>query len=187
MIHVRRARPGDAEAVARIHVEAWQSSYAGIVPDGYLVRLSAGRQERQWRRAIRRRDHLHRVYVAADADENGETVVGFASCGPSRHEPGSPRSPNDGEIFTLYVDPDRQDEGAGRALLARCFEALAGERRREAVVWVLTENPSRFFYEAQGGRRFADRRERFAGRDLAMTGYAWTLPVDVDAPTHRQS
>lgn len=181
MIHVRRARPGDAETVARIHVEAWQASYAGIVPDSYLVRLSPGGQTRQWRRTIRRRDHLHRVYVAADADEHGDTVVGFASCGPARHEPGSPRSPNDGEVFTLYVDPDRQDEGAGRALLARCFEALTAECRREAVVWVLSENPSRFFYEAQGGRRFAERRERVAGRDLAMTGYAWTLPVDAPA------
>jgi GNAT superfamily N-acetyltransferase len=181
VIHVRPAKRGDAAAVARIHIAAWRAAYAGILPDNYLVCMSESGQARQWSRAIRRNDHLHRVFVAADLDETGDTVAGFASCGPARHAPGSLRSANDGEIFTLYVDLDRQGEGMGRALLEHCLETLARERRREAVVWVIAANPARFFYEAQGAKCFAERRESFAGRELVMKGYAWTLPVDVRA------
>ena len=41
MITVRRARPSDAGAIAAVHVAAWRSAYPGILPDGYLARLSA--------------------------------------------------------------------------------------------------------------------------------------------------
>ena len=30
---LRRARAGDAEAIARIHVETWRATYAGLLPD----------------------------------------------------------------------------------------------------------------------------------------------------------
>ncbi|MBO6782909.1 MAG: GNAT family N-acetyltransferase, partial [Alphaproteobacteria bacterium] len=147
MIRVRPARQDDVAEIARIHVESWRSAYAGLLPDASLVRMSVAGQARQWRSVVRRADHLHRVFVAADARPDApEAVIGFASCGPARHPAGSSRSPNDGEVFTLYVEPDRQGEGAGRALLERCLDTLAGERRRHAVVWVIAANPSRFFY-----------------------------------------
>lgn len=178
MIRVREAREPDVPEIARIHVEAWQTSYAGIIPDDYLVRLTATGQQRQWRTSVRRRDHLHRVFVAEDVNPGANGIAGFASCGPARHEKGSRRSPNDGEIFTLYVDPDRQGEGVGRELLMRCLEVLHGENRRNAIVWVLAENQARFFYEALGAQRIAQRQEAFAGTELEMAGYVWKLPVD---------
>ena len=44
---------------------------------------------------------------------------------------------------------------------------------RDAVIWVLSANPSRFFYEALGGSAVAERQETFAGTILDETGYAW--------------
>ena len=32
-ITLRPARPGDAAAIAKVHVETWRATYAGIVPD----------------------------------------------------------------------------------------------------------------------------------------------------------
>ena len=43
----------------------------------------------------------------------------------------------------------------------------------EALVWVLSDNPARFFYEAMGARRVAERQERFAGERLEEAAYAW--------------
>jgi len=43
----------------------------------------------------------------------------------------------------------------------------------EALVWVLSDNPARFFYEAMGARRAAERQERFAGVRLEEAAYAW--------------
>ena len=44
MIEIRRARSGDAPGIGAVHVSAWRSAYAGILPDAYLARLSVARQ-----------------------------------------------------------------------------------------------------------------------------------------------
>jgi hypothetical protein len=33
---LRRAEPGDAMDVARVHVRSWQAGYRGLLPDAYL-------------------------------------------------------------------------------------------------------------------------------------------------------
>ena len=38
---------------------------------------------------------------------------------------------------------------------------------------MLGANPARFFYEALGGRRVAERKQRFAGVELEEAAYAW--------------
>ena len=69
--------------------------------------------------------------------------------------------------------PDWQGRGIGRLLLEALFARLHGGGLNQAVIWVLDGNPARFFYEALGGRRIAERKERFAGVELAEAGYAW--------------
>ena len=86
---------------------------------------------------------------------------GFASVGPSRDEHGI------GELYAIYVDPDRWSPGAGRALIERarsdCATAYA-----EATLWVLEDNPrARSFYEAPAGRSTAAARRTSAGASRA--------------------
>lgn len=42
-----------------------------------------------------------------------------------------------------------------------------------AVVWVLANNPSRWFYERLGGCRLAEKIVPFAGADLTEAAYGW--------------
>jgi len=37
MIRIRRAMRSDATAIGRVHVETWQSAYAGLLPDRHAV------------------------------------------------------------------------------------------------------------------------------------------------------
>lgn len=168
---IRAATLDDAGAVARIHVETWRATYAGVLPDSYLVNLDENRQCAQWGTLLHQRRRPHGVLVAS---VDG-AVVGFANHGPVRRD-GLPRGVDcDGEIYTLYVDPDYQGLGIGKALLHGCFDALGGNGRKSAIIWVLAANPSRFFYEAMGGRRLAERSETFAGVELLELGYGWDL------------
>lgn len=169
---VRTATPHDVEAIARIHVETWRATYAGIIPDPYLVHMDRARQRRQWHHAVRAAGRGHQVLVAQLAD--GE-VVGFASCGPARRDTLPRRAPYDGEVYTLYVALDYQGQGHGKRLLDACFETLRAQDKSAAVIWVLAANPARFFYEAQGGRRIAERIERFAGVPLEEFAFGWDL------------
>ena len=53
------------------------------------------------------------------------------------------------------------------------FRELVRTGLSDAYLWVLTGNPTRFFYEAMGGERAAMRQEAFAGTLLDETAYAW--------------
>ena len=167
-VTVRRARPADAPAIAKVHVETWRATYAGLVPDAYLVGMREQRQTQAWQRLLGQRG-LESVLVAETAAGQGRQVVGFGSFGRAR--PG--KLPYSGEIYTLYVAGDWQGRGLGRRLLGGMFRELVKIGLPDAYLWVLTGNPTRFFYEAMGGERAATRQETFAGTLLDETAYAW--------------
>lgn len=169
---IRAATPHDGDTIARIHVETWRSTYAGIIPDVYLVRMNVGQQRMMWRQTLQGSGHRHHVVVVELA---GKEVVGFASCGAARRNLLPRRAPYDGEVFTLYVAVDHQGQGHGKRLLDACFDTLREQAKTSVVVWVLAANPARFFYEASGGRKVAERIERFAGAELAELAFGWNL------------
>lgn len=167
-VRVRPAHPADAEAIARIYVDAWRDAYAGILPDRVLVALSPRRQAAFWRGLISRRGG-ERVLVSEDA---GGRVVAFGSCGRA----GAAGLPFEGEVYTLYVAPGHQGVGIGRPLLRRLFRLLRRQGMKSALVWVLADNPARFFYEAVGGRLVATREERLWGTTVRQLAYGWDDP-----------
>lgn len=166
MTTIRMATPGDAAAIAEIYVETWRAAYAGLLPDRALLRMSQYQHAAMWSRAISRRGRSEAVLVAELSD--GE-VVGFGSCGRSR----GTGLPYAGEVFTLYVLHDHQGTGVGRGLLGGLFQRLLEAKLNSALVWVLARNPARFFYEAMGGRRIAERMENLWGAAVPETAYGW--------------
>jgi ribosomal protein S18 acetylase RimI-like enzyme len=167
MIALRPARSADARAIARIHVETWRTTYPGMVPDKALIDMTVDSKARSWRVALEKPNAAGAVLLAEEA---GNGVIGFASAGHNRH----PNLPFAGEVETLYVLPDWQNQGIGRQLLSGCFEALRGHGFASAMVWVLADNPARFFYERMGGRRAGERDENLWGATLHEIAYGWT-------------
>jgi len=47
-MYIRTAEPRDVDSLARVHVDSWRSTYAGILPDGFLAGLSYGDRESFW-------------------------------------------------------------------------------------------------------------------------------------------
>ena len=74
----------------------------------------------------------------------------------------------------LYVHPNFQGQAVGRSLLAKLFRVLATKGLDSALIWVLAENPARFFYEAMGGTLIAGREERLWGVPLREMAYGWS-------------
>jgi ribosomal protein S18 acetylase RimI-like enzyme len=171
-LNLRSASLNDAGPIARVHVTTWRAAYAGLVPDTYLVGMTEVGQMRLWRRLLGRPQAEETILVAeveSAASAGGPQVVGFGSCGPSRPY----GLPFRGEVFTLYVTDDWQGRGIGRALIRALFVDLVARGNSDALIWVLSANPARFFYEAVGGSPVAARKEAFAGAMLDETGYAW--------------
>lgn len=172
MIAVRRAVARDAACMGAVHVGVWRSAYAGILPDAYLAGLSAPRQAAYYQAGI------VRGYPALVAESAG-AVIGFATMGMRRRQAG--RSFGEAEIETLYVGEDWREQGAGRMLMRQAGEVLARAGARSAFLWVLRDNPSRWFYQRLGGRRAAEGHTMVAGTSIPKTAYVWD-PIDLLLP-----
>jgi ribosomal protein S18 acetylase RimI-like enzyme len=166
-----------AAGIAKVYVDAWRSTYAALVPHRVLLGMSYQRQTREWSWVIRNRAEAQPVIVAAEANRD---VVGFISFGLSRlgDRPAGGRfagegDANVGEIYTLYVLPEFQERGIGRRLLSAAFAAMVDKGYGCSFLWVLRDNPSRYFYERVGGQAVAERRERLWGCTLDEICYGW--------------
>ncbi len=177
-VELRQARPDDAQAIACIEVETWHTTYAGMLADRALLAMSPHRQAHMWSAALRLSPGD--IWVAEDQQDG---LLGFGYCGPQRDR----SLPFDGEIYMLYVLPDAQGMGIGRALLQRLFARLAECRLRSALIWVLRVNPSRFFYERLGGKLACQRQIPFGGEAVPALGYGWVDLVAVPLPPRKSS
>lgn len=182
MIRIRRGTVSDAAAIGRVHVETWQATYAGLLPDALLAGMSDVRQSAYWSSLLDNPREARGVFVADDAEVG---VVGFGSCGPLRDPPEGldGEEKRVGEVYTLYVEPDFQNQGLGRRLLDALFRQLAADGCDAAALWMLAENPSRFFYEGMGGVLVGQRVDTMAGVDVEELAYVWR---DLDAPLVRR-
>jgi ribosomal protein S18 acetylase RimI-like enzyme len=174
VIAVRRARPSDAPLIGAVHVAAWRSAYPGILPETYLARLSVVRHVVQYDRQIRAGGGVY-VAVASGPDVPegaAPRLVGFTTVGRGRAKlPGGCTA--DGEIETLYVLDDWRDRGVGRRLIRTGAAHLAASGSRAAFLWVLSGNPSRWFYERLGGKAVAQSLTAVAGVAVPQTAFAW--------------
>lgn len=150
-----------------MHAKTWRTSYRGLVPDALLDGLADDRWANGWRRGFESMDPARVVHVA----EIDGRIVGFAGGGRARD--GAPPG-YVGEVYALYVDPDRQGKGIGTTLLRAAAEGLVERGLVPIVIWTLFDNPaSRGFYESRGGTVVGEKRELFDGYELHEVAYGW--------------
>lgn len=162
-LSVRVARPDDAADLARIYIESWHDTYAGIIPHALLAAMSHKAHVARWQKAIRGPG----IVLVAEDESRGP--IGLAGLGAARDD----TLGFDGEIYTLYVDPAFLGRGVGSALLAGAFDRLKDRKLQSCLIWAHARNNACFFYEAMGGRRVATRTTRLMGELTPEIGFGW--------------
>ncbi len=160
---IRVATSADAEQIADIHVRAWRWAYRGQVPDIFLASLSISDRTEAWRSSL---DESGGYPVWVAEAEGG--IVGFVSAGPCRDEDAEPGT---GEVYAIYIEPNRVDTGLGRRLFQTVSKWLESCGFRFATLWVLGSNTrARRFYEVAGwvpdGSTKIDHREGFSFQEV---------------------
>lgn len=156
---VRFAIPDDADGIADAHIRGWQTAYRGLVPDAVLDGFSAERRATWWRTTLAERDDDEPVWTwVVDAPDG---IAGFVYAGAARDEPADAPPPGGaGEVFAIYLRPERRGQGYGRRLFARAVTELTARGYDPLVVWVFEANPvGRRFYEAAGFRADGARHD----------------------------
>jgi GNAT superfamily N-acetyltransferase len=155
VVEIRDAQPGDARDIAAVHVEAWQVAYRGLLPDDILADLSVPDRERTWWEILV--DPRPRTAVLLTTC--GGAVIGFAAVGPGRDPTAGPER---GELYAIYLRPDRQRRGIGTQLHSAALDRLRSLGFTSATLWVLDGNEAAIgFYHrngwAAGGARKVDQ------------------------------
>jgi len=150
MIAVRQAEVGDVEAVRQIGLTTWPVAYAGLASDEFIADGLA-----QWwsPEAVERGIRNGITLVAADDDH----LVGVVGLG---------REGDSWVMWKLYVLPDHQRKGVGKALLDAAIKALP-TGTPELLLDVLVGNEQAIgFYRANGFGAPAKAPDRDLGVEL---------------------
>jgi ribosomal protein S18 acetylase RimI-like enzyme len=164
-IIIRPATLDDVPGIARVHVDSWRTTYAGIVPEEYLATLSYEDAEARWQRWLS--DTERRMIVLAAV--KGDRVIGFASGGNERDG----RIEFTGELYAIYLFREAQGRGTGKRLFDAMASALHNQGHDSLLIWVLAQNRSREFYRRIGGELVATKVITIGGVELEEEGYGW--------------
>jgi ribosomal protein S18 acetylase RimI-like enzyme len=160
---IRKAKIEDAGAIAHVQVESWKTTYVGIVPDGFLASLTQEDRMRSWREQIL----ADNISILVAEDETG--MFGFVAGGEIRKK----LEDYDAELYAIYLQRERQKQGAGRILCLTLASALQTKGFTSMLVWVLEQNPSVSFYERLGAVQTARKIINIGGVDLQELAFGW--------------
>ncbi len=153
----RPAMIDDASMLARIHVQAWQEAYRGLLPAAEIAGRTYEKRQFLWARILSK-DHS-RVWVIDD--------LGFAQFGPQREGVWGARGYTE-ELYAMYLI--RDGYGQGRPLL----EAAFGPKGRPFTACVLDDNARACaFYEKSGGACLQTRDEMVGATPVVERVYGW--------------
>lgn len=164
------ATSADAVALRELHVLTWQATNAQLVPADFQARRLGQHRVRAWGELIgEQAARGGGVLVARDRAR----LVGFCQYGLSEDEDdrgpgggaggasgaGGAGAPAVGHIHRLYIHPEAQGRGVGRALLEQAVTRLSRAGVSGLTLWVLETDPrARGFYERLGWRPDGTRR-----------------------------
>jgi ribosomal protein S18 acetylase RimI-like enzyme len=165
-VSLREATVADCAAVAEVHVRSWRESFAGIVPQAFLDKMSVERRAKAFEGRFS--DDDYRMYVAEAA---GRGVVGFADFGKAREM----FAGYEGELYAIYLLPEFQRKGIGAGLFNQGVEFLIRSGRSSMYLLALADSPYKSFYEKMGGQVIGRKQIEIEGVTYDELVYGWKI------------
>ncbi|WP_354004547.1 GNAT family N-acetyltransferase [Alkalihalophilus pseudofirmus] len=163
LLNIRKANVADAAGIAKVHVDSWRTTYKGLFSDKLLAGLSYEEREKSWIKQI----PTGHVFVAEN--DNSE-VIGFAAGGKERS---GNYEGYDGELHIIYLLKDYQGQGIGVHLVRQVVDEMIRSGYQSMLCLVLEGNPSRYFYEAIGGKLIDRVEGEIRGEKVIDLVYCW--------------
>jgi 3-deoxy-manno-octulosonate cytidylyltransferase (CMP-KDO synthetase) len=161
----REAKFEDIPQIARVHVESWQRSFAGITPQEHLDKMSVENRIGRFKEAFTQ-NSFYKMFVAEESVEN--KIVGFADFGESKVDKSF-----DAQLWAIYFLPEFQRKGIGGNLFRLCQKEMAARGFKSMCLDTLEISPYRAFYEKMGGRVVGESSHTLAGKEFKTLIYGW--------------
>lgn len=140
---IRTADTSDAEAIAKVHVAAWDAAYRRLISDSVIDARTVEVRTRQWRPRLCETERF--AYVACDGVG---AIQGFATAVRLDGSGGGFES----YLQTLYVSPGVWRRGIGKKLLAAIAARLLDAGATNMALRTLRRGVARAFYERLGAQ-----------------------------------
>jgi L-amino acid N-acyltransferase YncA len=160
---IRKAVPSDAAGIANVHINSWKTTYKDIISDDYLDSLSVEDRTVRWNDILA---GSHQTYVC---ELKSGQVAGFVSVGKERNKQ------YEGELYAIYLLKENQRNGLGSALFKIAMTALKSQGYSNMLVWVLKENPSKYFYYSFKPEIVKEQKILIGGEEYDEEGLLFTL------------
>lgn len=149
---IRDATPSDLPALARLHVETWNATYAPLGMRGQPVEV----REHQWREAFTRAEPGWFCLLVQRADG---ALVGFAQAARSDHPEYA------GQLGKIYLRREYQRLGLGRRLLGHVARRFLAQGVPSMWLFGDARNPACRAWTALGAVKLDD--------DPGSGNYGW--------------
>ncbi len=168
---LRNANINDIEGLALASTNCLNEIYNNVLSEDALEGFTVTKAIKKWRNEF--------VDQTGDADKaillienESSNIVGYSVCGLAKAA--SKNFLGDSEIFSLYVEPDHQGYGLGKALMLANARWLISRGLFCGGIWVSESNElGRRFCEDLGAREDGVRVKSIAGQSINMIGFTW--------------
>ena len=163
-VTIRRACASDADGMANVSMRAWHLSLKDILPDGFLNQFEYEKQREKYAERS-----LDPAWILLVAECEGK-IVGMIGAKDNDSEP----LLYEKQIKVMYVDPDFQNRGIGKALLAAIFVEFKKQGFERAMLWCIAANKAACsFYQKHGAKRIEGIKPPEEYGAMAHVVYAW--------------
>lgn len=168
---VRSPTPQDAARIAEVHIAAWRTAYADVMPADYLAGLDAVRLAERWTEDILE----PATGVTNLVGEIDGTIQAISTVGPFRDH--ALIDDPSGELWMINAHPDAFGTGIATTLHRWALDQLRSDGHHRAALWVVDDNPrARRFYEREGWALDPARKEdTFGDRKIVEVRYIISL------------
>jgi 3-deoxy-manno-octulosonate cytidylyltransferase (CMP-KDO synthetase) len=163
-ITYRKADIKDALSVAKVHVESWHKSFAGIVPQEFLDNLTVEKRTKAFEQGFGEANY--KMFVAETAKDG---IVGFADFGESREKDFA----FEAELYAIYLLREFQGRGIGENLFRLCQKEMIAYGFGSMYLMALAISPYKSFYEKMGGQIVGKGNHFLALVEYETLVYGW--------------
>ncbi len=165
-ITYRKANINDALAVAKVHVESWQKSFAGIVPQEFLDNLKVEKRTKAFEQGFGEANY--KMFVAENSIDG---IVGFADFGKARES----EFAFEAELYAIYLLREFQGKGIGENLFRLCQKEMIADGFNSMYLMALAVSPYKSFYEKMGGQIAGKGNHFLALVEYETVIYGWKI------------
>lgn len=153
----------DFTRVGQVYVDSWRSAYQGMVPQGYLDKLTPDR----WLASLAAEPEAS-LGLFVEGALIGTSYVCFAR---------DTEREGYGEIVSLYLMPDYVGKGYGRQLMEAALQKLQKDGCEDVCLWALTQNRRAEGFYTHMGFALSGRvqTETIGGKELLLVEYCRSI------------